>query len=217
MLGTSKIIIVVTCALALSAAVPTVAGILNGNPFAYNDGNGPASGAWTGSLSFNNGNGLEGDLDFAVFTTDVFDTQFGGLGYVPSAYPTGGLVYTYQLTNTAGANGDAISAEIVGITNPANTIGSFDIGDVMPSLTTFSSGNATWQYNPTIPIAMTSWGMAFSSPNAPMYGASLTIDGGGSATTVGIPTPGPNAIPEPCSLGLWAVCGALALLGWRRR
>ncbi len=216
-MGTSKIVAAIACGLILCTAAVSSAGILNGNPLAYDDGNGPAAGAWTGTLPFDNGNGLEGDLDFAVFTTAVFNANFSGLGYTPSTPPTGGLVYTYQLTNTTSPTGDSISAEIVGIVNPANTIGSFDIGDIAPSLATFSGSNALWQYNPAIDAGETSFGMAFSSPNVPMLGVALTVDGGGTAQTVGVPTPSARPIPEPASLAMWGLLSVAILLVRRGR
>ena len=216
-MGTSKIVAIIAGGLVLCAAAVSSAGILNGNPLAYNDGNGPAAGAWTGTLPFDNGNGLEGNLDFAVFTEAVFNANFSGLGYVPSSSPTGGLVYTYQLSNTTDPTGDSISAEIVGVVNPANTIGSFNVGDVVPSLATFSGGNAVWQYNPSITAGQTSWGMAFSSPNAPMSGVALTVDGGGTAQTVGVPTPSAIRIPEPGSVVLWALLSVVMLMCRRSR
>ena len=216
-MGTTKVVALFACGLILCAATASSAGLLSGNPLAYNDGNGPASGAWTGTIPFNNGSGLQGELDFAVFTTTVFNANFSGLGYTPSASPAGGLVYAYQLINTANPAGDYISAEIVGIVNPANTIGSFNIGDIAPALATFSGGNAAWQFNPSIGAGETSWGLAFSSPNAPMAGVALTVDGGGTAQTIGVPTPSAVAIPEPASLALCAALGALMFACRRAR
>lgn len=201
MLGTSKILAVVACGLVLCAGATCSAGVLNGHASAY--------GGWTGTVSFDDLAGLKGDLDFAVFTASAFNANFGGLGYVPGDQ----LVYTYQLTNTGQ---DAISAEIVGVSNPANTIGSFDIGDVMPSAAVFSGGNALWQFNPGIPTNITSWGLAFSSPNIPMAGAGLTINGGSSVLETGVPTPSAVPIPEPTSLLLWSLCSGAILLLCRR-
>jgi hypothetical protein len=90
------------------------AGILNGH--------GAAFGGVTGSVPYNNGLGLSGTIDYAVFSAGAFNANFAGLGYVPGA----ALVYTYQV-NVLGNLG--VSAEIIGISNPANTIGTFDIGD----------------------------------------------------------------------------------------
>ncbi len=183
-------------ALLVSAAPTSQAGILNG--FA------PNFGGWTGTVPFNNGVGLSGTIDYAVLTAAQFNANFGGLGYVPGD----ALVYTYQV-EVAGSLG--VSAEIVGIVNPANTIGTFDIGDQDASSASFTP-NARWLFSPEIPTGMTSWGLAFSSPNTPIIGASVTVDGGTQAFVVGVPTPGPDAIPEPASLALMAAAFAVACL-----
>ena len=162
------------------------AGILNGH--------GAAFGGVTGSVPFNNGVGLSGTIDYAVFSAGAFNANFAGLGYVPGD----ALVYTYQV-NVTGSLG--VSAEIVGISNPANTIGTFDIGDQNSSSASFTP-NARWLFSPEIPTGMSSWGLAFSSPKLPIVGASLTIDGGTQALVAGVPTPGPITIPEPATLVL---------------
>lgn len=184
----------------LAIAIPTAqAGILNGNANAY-------SGV-TGSVPFNNGVGLSGSIDYAVFTAADFNTSFAGLGYVPGD----ALVYTYQV-NVIGSLG--VSAEIVGVSNPANTIGTFNIGGQNASSASFTP-NARWLFSPEIPTGTSSWGLAFSSPNLPIVGASLTVDGGTQALVAGVPTPGPIGVPEPASMALLAVGGILWTL--RRR
>ncbi len=184
----------------MGAASGAQAGILNGH--------GSAHGGVTGSVPFNNGVGLSGTIDYAVFTANAFNANFSGLGYVPGD----ALVYTYQVS-VAGSLG--VSAEIVGISNPANTIGTFDIGDVNPSSSSFTP-NARWLFSPEIPTGMTSWGLAFSTPNLPIVGASLTIDGGTQALVAGVPTPGPVPLPEPGSV-LLVASGLAACFTWRSR
>lgn len=170
----------------LNLASVSQAGILNGH--------GAAFGGVTGSVPFNNGVGLSGTIDYAVFSAGAFNANFAGLGYVPGD----ALVYTYQV-NVTGNLG--VSAEIVGVGNPANTIGTFDIGDQNASSASFTP-NARWLFAPEIPTGMTSWGLAFSSPKLPIVGASLTIDGGTQALVAGVPTPGPITVPEPATLAL---------------
>jgi hypothetical protein len=186
-------------ALAIGFASATQAGILNGHGAAY--------GGVTGSVPFNNGVGLSGNIDYAVFTSADFNANFAGLGYVPG----GPLVYAYQVEATGSRN---VSAEIIGVSNPAHTIGAFDIGDVAPSSSSFTP-NARWLFAPGIATGMSSWGLAFSSSNLPIVGASLTIDGGTQALVAGVPTPGPISIPEPASL--WLVASGLAVSAIRRR
>lgn len=191
----------VTASITMGAAAIAHAGILNGHGAAFN--------AITGSVPFNNGVGLSGTIDYAVFTAPAFNANFAGLGYVPGD----ALVYTYQVTVTGPLG---VSAEIVGVSNPANTIGSFDIGDVDTSSASFTP-NARWLFSPEIPTGMTSWGLAFSSPNVPIVGASLTIDGGTQALVAGVPTPGPIPLPEPGSLLLAAAGAAVCCLHKSRR
>ncbi|MBX3425968.1 MAG: PEP-CTERM sorting domain-containing protein [Pirellulales bacterium] len=184
-----------------SLASVSQAGILNGHGAAY--------GGVTGSVPFNNGVGLSGTIDYAVFTAGAFNANFGGLGYVPGD----ALVYTYQV-NVIGNLG--VSAEIIGVSNPANTIGTFNIGDQDAASASFTP-NARWLFSPEIPTGMSSWGLAFSSPKLPIVGASLTIDGGTQALVAGVPTPGPISIPEPATLALSAGGLALVLLSKRVR
>jgi hypothetical protein len=188
----------VAAASILLGASAAQAGILNGHADAL-------AGA-TGSVPFNNGVGLSGTIDFSVFTAAAFNSNFAGLGYVPGAP----FVYTYQVI-VGGTLG--VSAEIIGITNAANTIGTFDIGGVDASSAAFTP-NARWLFSPEIPGGSSSYGLAFSSPQLPIVGGSLTVDGGTTAFAAGVPTPGPS-VPEPGSLLLLA-SGALAACLSRR-
>ncbi|HMP06539.1 MAG TPA: PEP-CTERM sorting domain-containing protein [Lacipirellulaceae bacterium] len=197
--GLLQLIAVLTATALLSAA--SRAGILNGHAAAF--------GGIAGSVPFNNGVGLSGTIDYAVFTAAAFNANFAGLGYVPGS----ALVYTYQVEVT-GVEG--VSAEIIGVSNPANTIGTFNIGDVDAVSASFTP-NARWLFAPEIPTGMSSYGLAFSSPNLPIVGASLTINGGTQALVAGVPTPGPIAIPEPASFLLLAGGVAAACLSRRFR
>lgn len=213
MVGTSqRFILVLSCAVSLLVASTSYGhDPLETHPDAY-FGGGPDGGYWRGDIPFDNGEGLAGHVAFAVFTEGKFNANFSDLGYVPSSPPSGGLVYTYQVISLGS---DAISTEIVGITNPANTIGSFDIGDVLPSSASFVGSNARWLFqDPAIGTDESSWGLAFSSAYKPMAGAGLTIDGGAPVLTEGLPTPGSEQIPEPSTLMLALVTGCL--VGLRR-
>lgn len=191
-----KLFRLIAASIILATASSAQAGILNGHVAAFE--------GVTGTVPFNNGVGLSGTIDYAVFKAEAFNASFAGLGYVPGD----ALVYTYQIS-VSGTR--FVTAEIIGISNPANTIGTFDIGDVNASSASFTP-NARWLFTPSIPTGGTSWGLAFSSPNLPIVGASLTIDGGTQALVAGVPTPGP--IPEPATLLL--VVSGLAARCWSR-
>ena len=93
-----------------------------------------------------------------MFTAADFNSNFGGSGYAPGD----SLVYTYQVNNT----GDHfVSAEIIGITNPANTIGSYDLGGAgdLDAFSAMFTPNAEWHFDPSIPTSISSYGLAFSS------------------------------------------------------
>jgi hypothetical protein len=189
-----------------SLSASSQAGILSGHPDAF--------GGWTGTVPFSNAAGLNGTIDYAVFTAADFNSNFGGLGYTPGD----ALVYTYHVN--VGDPSLFVSAEIVGIVNPANTIGTFgplNASDVNATAFSFDpTGNAEWFFTPDeIPAGLSSYGLAFSSPNTPMAGASVTVDGGTFANALGLPTPSEFAVPEPMSLSLAAVA-LIAALGSRR-
>jgi len=185
------------------------AGVLGGIAGAYNDGTGPGvGGAWTGSTTYTNGlapyNDLIGTIDYAVMTAGDYATAFPGSSYVAGD----SMVYLYQVNNEGNF---ALSAEIVGITNPANSIGQFEnvSGDVASSLFGFDIiGNAIWNFTaPLVGGGESTYVLTFSSPNTPMLGTSLSVNGGTFGVSL-VPTPSANPIPEPTGLIL-AATGAL--------
>lgn len=210
----SGIVSIIACGLILSAGATAFAGVLNGNLLAYNDGNGPGSGgAWSGSAHYSNGS-LEGDVDFAVFTGAGFAAAFPSASYTPTA---GELIYAYQVCNGVGS--PAVGFEGVSAA-PADSIGSFvlESGDVAPDSEALVAGTAQWTFlAPEIAPGECSYGLVYSSTNRPeLTGTSVTIDGGIPATAV-VPMPGAVAIPEPASVLLGGMAGALATMLLRRR
>jgi hypothetical protein len=194
--------------LILSSA--SYAGVLDGNGAAYN--------GWTGTSPYTNGlaapNNLDGTIDYAVFTAADFIATFPGSTYAPGD----ALVYAYQVNN---AGTFAASLQIVGISNPANTIGQFEnaVGEIESSLLGFDlDDNALWNFTaPLIGTNESSYILTFSSEKIPIMGTgvSVTVDGGTFGIT-DVPTPGPISIPEPASL-LMLAAGLLGFVTRRCR
>lgn len=172
--------LVVCCAVvSLGFEATCRAGILNGHAEAYNN--------ISGSVVFDNTAGIEGVIDYAVFTAEAFNANFGGLGYVPS----GGLVYAMQVANTGSVD---LSRMTVNLAHAANTIGTFDIGDVDVSSAVIAP-DADWTFASPIAPGETSWGLAFSSWHLPSWGLSRCTT---TATHPGFPSPSPRLAPTRC-------------------
>lgn len=210
--------------LIISPAVQA-AGVLDGHPLAYNDGNGPGpGGVWSGSDTYSNGLGtLTGTLEYAVMTNADFDTAFPGAG--PASGPPTGLtydpagarVYLYQVFNAGTFD---VTADIVGLPSPGVDIGQFDdttiAGDIASSLFGFDSGDkAIWFFaTPVIPTGGESYILAYSANFEPTMGTAILVDGG----TIGVsevPVHSGTPIPEPATFALAAF--TLLSLGVRRR
>lgn len=181
------------------------AGLLNGNALAYNDGNGPAAGAWTGSTTFVQGT-LQGYIDWAVFGPG----QFPYSGYTPT---TGELTYAYQVYETGAA---PLSSFSLALTDIGDNIGSFNAlpGDAPTSSTLVSLASATWRFA-GIPQNGNSQGLAFSSIRVPQSLFGVVIDTGQTQFVVPLPSPSATSIPEPGTISM--VLGAACLAMARRR
>src|ERR1700686_3424311 len=99
-------------ALLLLLVSPAVSGPLNGDPGAI----------VSGTTAFNNGLGLSGTVDYAVYTAAAFQAEWGGLGYVGTP---GEDVYTYQVL-IGGVL--PVSHLSVNIQNAAGNPGAFALG-----------------------------------------------------------------------------------------
>lgn len=208
MLRTSTVFAyLVGCAIALAAATSS-AGLLATNPLAYNDGNGPLAGAWSGTAPFVNG-GLSGTVDWAVFTDTNFNLIPGVAGF---AAPPGEFVYTYQIFTTGpliGASG--MDVPLAGF--PAGNGGSFTALGIsgVPAAFAFADPSiAQFVLVQETDLATPSDGLAYASPNPPqLSGVPVVIDGGTSAETL-LPVGIPGQIPEPTTL----LTASIAALAW---
>ncbi len=204
------------CALITSVA-PALAGPLPAGPLAtapgvYVDG---MANVWHGSTPYSNAFGLSGFVDWAVWAPGTFP-GFGG--YAPTA---GEYVYTYQ----AAVEGSAfLTSLFVSLDNASDNIGFFSgnagFGLVDGQAPDFSQilplNQAEWYWFSGIPTDARSKGLAFSSPNPPMFSDGTLIDHGTFAFVVPVPSPGGPVIPEPSTFIL-AACGAsLFVVRWFR-
>jgi hypothetical protein len=200
-LRTCAVLLVVLCSVSVASAVVGLAG----HPLAYNDGNGPAAGAWTGSTPFVKGT-LQGYVDWAVFGPGVFPYA----GYTPTG---GELTYAYQIYETGTA---PLSSFAVALTDLGDNIGTFNdlSGNLPASSSLVSMASATWQFS-GIPSGGNSQGLAFSSVRVPQTLFGVVIDTGQSQYVVPLPSPSSTSIPEPGSI-LALGASALMLAGRRR-
>ena len=191
-----------TCAVILALLISTqaFAGALFNNP---NAGGPPP--LYTGSTPFSVGT-LTGFVDYSVFNPG----QFPFAGYTPTA---GELTYAYQVFVTGSA--PLSSFELV-LTDPADHIGTIsDLPGVNPTSQTLTPlTSAKWTF-PGIPNGGNSVGLAFSSPRIPQSLFATVVDTGQTTFVIPLPSPGPNSIPEPATLGLEAM--GCMVLGIRRR
>jgi hypothetical protein len=217
MIGTSKIFAVVVCCIALLVGASAHAGILAVHPFAYNNGSGPSGGAWRGTSPYVN-DGLNGTIDWAVFTRAAFDLAFPGNGYVS---PANELVYAHQIFSAGPAIG-VTGMDIFLAGYPAGNGGSYSISGVplteVPAVFAFADSTLAsyilaGETDPVTP----SEGLVYSSPNIPqLTGTPIVVDGGLSASgelPIGIPSEVP--IPEPTT-GLIASLTAAFVFAFRR-
>jgi hypothetical protein len=193
------------------------AGILAVHPSAYNNGSGPSGGAWRGTSPFVN-DGLNGTVDWAVFTRASFDAAFPGNGYVS---PANQLVYAHQII-TAGPVVGSTGMDIGLAGNPAGNGGSYSISGIpfteVPAIAAFTDPNlASWVLATETDPLTPSEGLVYSSPNVPqLTGIPDLVDGGLSASgelPIGIPSDSP--VPEPAA-AIMASVGTLLLFGCRR-
>lgn len=162
---------------------------------------------------------INGTVAYAVYTEAVFESNFPGFDV-----PAGQWAYVYQILN---GNGDPISQNaIVNIdTSVISTIGDVTIdggaGETAPQSFGLTPASASWDFTGignNIPAPGSSNGLILTSTKQPdlITKSDVLVDGGGSAVAKVI-APGDIDIPEPASLLLLGLGGAVLLTTRRRR
>lgn len=196
-------------------AAPAVAGPLAGDTTTYQT-------IWHGSTPYNSGTGLVGYIDWAVYAPNTVPAGFAGVGgysVTPNEF-----LYAYQAYETGPALLSSISVVID--QNPADNIGDFTATGVTGDASFFAfldpptdpRDSANWVFDGVAQGGSTD-GLAYFSPNTPQFTEATTIDGGGVALVLPVPSPSSGNIPEPSSLVL-ALCGLVGGFGcemFRRR
>jgi hypothetical protein len=170
----------------------------------------------------NNPTNLVGTVDYAVWAPGTFPGAFSG-------FSASDYVYTYQVTEGFGNTGNAdLSFLQVFLSGPTDVlnIGDFTGNNGFGLVTGIASdgafifpfGSANWPFDaPTVPAGSSTDGLAYSSPNAPVWSSGQTLDDGSIGFVIPLPAPNPVNAPEPGTLML-ASCGLVVLVSqWFHR
>lgn len=174
----------------------------------------------TGTAAFDDGQGLSGTIDYAVFDKTDFDTLFANSTVSVGANE---LAYVYQLDNTGSdfVSQNRISGFNTSVTDIgwANVVGG--IGEVDPSSVNLvvppPFGIADWFYAApnNIDSGEISAAMVLTSTNLPGGTTLDVVFNGGGTATASVIAPGNVTIPEPASVALLGIGIAAGL--FRRR
>jgi hypothetical protein len=167
------------------------AGVLANHAQAFNDGNGPDGGAWSGASSYQDGESgtvLFGTVEWAVFEPDEF--PFAGLnGWAPAP---GQLVYAFQLIHSGAQVVQEFGGEFIPF--PTSNAGVADLGvaeNIAPSEVFIDAFGPGFRFlQPSIPASGgTSAGLVFSSDRIPTLTTFVVFPGGGVLEFGELPRP----------------------------
>lgn len=216
------------------------AGALASTSYAYNDGFGPSAGVWQGTVAYNRttlANTIQGDLEFAVFAPDDFQSFLNDtLGGPPPFDPAPGeVVYAYQLLNvtaTPGVSNISVGLDVIdipGTVSPPSFISTGAGNEQAPSIGEYNGTSMVWRFmdnaatgvDERINTGEQSPILIFSSAYLPELD-NLTINSGVAGTPAyfdSVPSIGSNlsqGVPEPASAVLLLI-GCASLIGTVRR
>jgi hypothetical protein len=177
---------------------------------------------YQGHFNNNSLSGLFGTVDYAVWAPGTFPGAFSG-------FSANDYVYTYQLNVDPRATAPLSSFAVV-LTGPTDVLNIGDFtgnngfglvaghaplgGANSPFIIDLDSAN--WAFAGVAP-GSSSDGLAYSSPNGPVWSTGTAIDDGSVANFYPIPSSQPVNVPEPGTVSL-AACGiGVLLLRWLRR
>lgn len=204
------------------AAVAVSAGPLATDTNAWTDSD---NFTWHGSTTISNSgtgdNLLEAEVDWCVYPdSDAFFDSHPDSTYTPTPNE---FVYVYQVFPQADSLETNKFWVVMWDSNEANNIGDFEMSNstVATDNYTWASSDpddheqAIWEWNGTLADGEVSYGLAYSSINAPIWESAFIQDGGEFASPTG-PTPSPSdVIPEPATLTMLGLGGLAAVI--RRR
>lgn len=200
------------------------AGLLATTPLALDDGNGPAGGAWRGSVnnmyvaqdvipgmpSFGT-NVIEGSFEWAVFAPDQFQTFLDDNSIAGSDPAPGQVVYAYQVTAVTTNTDPGVDTVSVGIddTDVVSTLptevltgaaGEQGLSNAFLAVNT----SAVWDFGGGLITPNELSGLlVFGSPNSPQYDTFHVNSGVASYNGQDVGSPGADRyVPEPASIAL---------------
>lgn len=200
-------------AMLVAAAVPAWASLAT-DPGAYFDG----IKTWQGTVTLDSMPGLSGQVEFAVFEADYYNTTYqNNLGISV----TGDYVYTYQVLVNAEST-IPVDFYSIGI-NPNISVSDVHLnpfagttGGIQTQFQNALSGSVMYVFSTGITGTTNpprSTVMAFSSDSGPTEGFGVISSGFFAGQIDGIPSP----VPEPATLAMLISGAALCVSGMKKK